>query len=131
MANKILRDGLNITDATILIDWVAGWMVTGITIDSKSPEDLVSVIWGLVRRRKAETNEWSADNVMLYNDLADLIRLKAWVKFNIEISMVNPNNTAETQKILISNCTVNASTISIQEASTYKMSWTCEWVSLV
>ena len=131
MANKILRDALDISQATILINWVAGWIVTWLTVNWKSPEDLVNVIWGVVRRRKAETNEWSADYVMLYNNIIDIATLKGWVKFNIEISMVNPTNITETQKVLIPNCTANSFDISFGESSTFKMSWSSEPFLLV
>ena len=124
MANPVLRDALDITKAEIIINWVVRWDLTWLTINIKSPEDLVPVFWGLVRRRKAETNEWSADYVFLYADLVDMLILKGWAKFNVEVSMVNPNNTAETQKLLLSDCTANSIDLTMQESSTYKMSWT-------
>jgi len=126
-----LKDALDISSAVILINWDQRGEISGVTFDWKSPEDLVKVISGTIRRRKQAEYSWSADYVALYDNLKDLKSLTWGIKFNIEITFVNPDRTDTTnlwQVVVIQDCTVNSHDASFGESSTYKMSWSCsDW----
>lgn len=130
----IIGDALNIEQWTIVVNWNALAAVTWVTIDWKSPEDLINVIGWVVRRRKAETLDWSADEVMLYSNLTDLVALKDWAKFNIELKFTNPDTTDTNnlgQTIIIRDCTVNSHNVNLTDSSTFKLSGTASAWELV
>lgn len=123
-----LKDALDISSWVILINWEQRAVVSGVTLNWKSPEDIIKVIGGSLRRRKQAEYDWSADNIVLYDNLKDLDALKDGVKFNIELTFVNTDRTDSTnlgQVLVIQDCTVNSHDISLSESSTFKMSWSC------
>ena len=123
-----LKDALDISAWVILINWDQRAVVSGVTLNWKSPEDIIKVIWGSLRRRKQAEYDWNADQVALYDNLKDLDALKDGQKFNIELTFVNPDRTDSTnlgQVLVLQDCTVNAHDISLSESSTFKMSWSC------
>lgn len=125
---SVLKDALDISSWVILINWEQRAVVSGVSLNWKSPEDIVKVIWGSLRRRKQAEYDWSADNVVLYDNLKDLDILRNWVKFNIELTFVNTDRTDSTnlgQILVIQECTVNSHDITLSESSTFKMSWSC------
>lgn len=130
MAN-FLADALDISKSTIVINWVAKWAISWVSLDWKTQEDIVKVLWGSVRRRKDTEYEWSADQVALYDNLKDIHSLREGQKFNIEITFRNPDRTDATnlgQRLIMRDCTMNAHNASIWESTTYKMSWTfADW----
>lgn len=124
----ILKDALDISQGVILINWVQRAVVSWVTLNWKSPEDIVKVIWGSLRRRKQAEYDWSADQVVLYDNIKDLDILRNWIKFNIELTFRNTDRTDWTnlgQVLVIQECTVNSHDINLAESSTFKMSWSC------
>ena len=80
MANTIatadFQDALDISEGKIMVNGVERGFVTGLTIDGRSPEDLINCISGTLRRKKPETTERSVDAAVLYNNVKDLAALK-------------------------------------------------------
>ncbi len=129
-----MEDALDISSWDILINWVKAAAVSWVTLDWKTPEDILNVIWGSVRRRKQATFEWSADYVMLYDNLTTMTALTNWTKFNIELvfsSVADANGPAKTQKVTIFECTINSHNMSFGESSTFKCSWTAAYYAVV
>lgn len=125
---SVLKDALDISAWIILINWEQRAVVSWVTVNWKSPEDIIKVIWGSLRRRKQAEYDWSADQVVLYDNIKDLSAIKDGVKFNIELTFVNPDRTDSTnlgQILVLQECTVNSHDISLSESSTFKMSWSC------
>ena len=84
------EDALDINEGQIVVDGdVWGW-VTGVTVDSSSPEELVNVIGGQLRRRRPEEVSWSVDAATMYDNLAGLKALKN-KRFDIIVSVSNPD----------------------------------------
>lgn len=119
------QDALDISSGTIVVNWDEWGYVTGLTIDWKSPEDIVNCIGWTLRRRKPETIEWSVDAAVLYDNVTALEDLKDWLKFNIQVSFVNPDQSNPSNKwqiLMLEACTVQDHSINISDSSTFKMS---------
>ena len=119
------EDALDINEGQIVVDGdVWGW-VTGVTVDSSSPEELVNVIGGQLRRRRPEEVSWSVDAATMYDNLAGLKALKN-KRFDIIVSVSNPDEDAPsdniTQELVIEGCRISDENISLSENSTFKMS---------
>ncbi len=142
------NDALAIQSAKIMVNNVERGFVTGLTVNGKSPEDLINCISWTLRRRKPMTTDWSVDAAVLYNNLKDLQALKGWTLFNIEVTFVNlinidadasgiydtsagnvninaasGNNVG--QKLTLYNCRITDHSVNITEASTFKFSGNC------
>lgn len=125
IANANMQDALNLEYGKIMVDGDELGYVSGVTIDGKAPEDLINTISGTLRRRKPSSVEWSADAVVLYNNLVDLQTLTDGRLFQIVMVFTNPDtsNPSNTGMVLtISECRVQDHTININDASTFKMS---------
>lgn len=119
------QDALAIESGKIIVDGVEWGFVSGITIDGKAPEDLINCISGTLRRRKPETTEWSADAVVLYNNVKDLDSLRGGVIFQIVVEFENPDRTNPDnlgQTLTLQDCRVQDHSITISESSTFKLS---------
>ena len=128
-----MDDALDISSWTILINAKPAAAVSWVTLDWKTPEDILNVIWGSVRRRKQATFEWSADYVMLYDNLSTMTALTNWTKFNIELAFSSTPEAwqvAKYQKFTIYDCTINSHNMSFWESSTFKCSWTAAYYGL-
>lgn len=120
------NDALAIQSGKIMVNGVEWGFVQGLTVDGKSPEDLINVITGVLRRRKPETIDWSVDSAMLYNNIKDLDTLRDGVLFQIVVDFINPDVNAPTnnvgQTLTIEGCRIQDHTLTIWESSTFKMS---------
>jgi len=123
------KDAFSVDEATITVGedpW--GW-VTGVSIDGRSPENMINVIGGQVRRKSPKETSWSADAVVLYDNIAGLKALQD-VRFNIVITMTNPDpdapNDNKTQTITLENCKISEENITLNDSSTYRMSGNCD-----
>ena len=119
------EDALDINEGKIVVDGdVWGW-VTGITIDSSSPEELVNVIGGQLRRRRPEEVSWSVDAATMYDNLAGLKALKNQ-RFDLIVTVQNPDTTApadnQTQEVVVEGCRISDENISFSDNSTFRMS---------
>lgn len=136
MAKRAIVDAFDIQEGTIFTiennEFVAGGAVSNVTIDNKRPEEFVNIIGGQARRRKPEETDWTADKVMLYDNVKDLERLKNQ-KFDIQIKMIDPNTNPEVmgsnvtgpmrgQILRIVGCRIADMGMTISDASTFKMS---------
>lgn len=129
------QDAMDISQGVIVLNGEERGYITGLTIDGKSPEDVVNCIGWTLRRRKPETVEWSVDAAVLYDNIKDLQELKDGAKFNIELSFVNPDSSDSQnlgQKLVVRDCTVQDHSISVSDSSTFKMSgraksWEVTW----
>ena len=131
-----MQDALDIESAKIMVNNVERGFATGLTVDGKSPEDLINCISGTLRRRKPRTTDWSMDAVVLYDNLWNLQDLKLGTKFNIELTMINLTDPANKnsaldpsanpdnigQKLVITDCRLQDHSVNITDASTFKMS---------
>lgn len=93
IARAEMQDALAIQHGSILVDGNERGFVTGLSIDGKSPEDLISCISGSLRRKKPATVERSADAVVLYENLIALDALKSGAIFQIVINFNNPDSS--------------------------------------
>lgn len=120
------QDALAIESGKIMVNGVEWGFVTGLTVDGKAPEDLINCISGTLRRRKPETVEWSVDSTVLYNNIKDLDKLRGGVLFQIVVDFTNPdqNSPAENRgtTLTLEACRIQDHSISVSDASTFKMS---------
>ena len=132
------QDALSIEAGKIVVKGDEWGFVTGLSVDGKSPEDLIYCIGWTLRRRKPEMTEWSVDAAVLYDNLKALEDLKAGVKFDIIITFVNPASTPEPnnfgQQITIKECVIQDHSINIWESSTFRLSgrakaWTVDTIT--
>lgn len=136
MAKRAIVDAFDIQEGTIFTiendHFVTGGAVSNVTIDNKRPEEFVNIIGGQARRRKPEETDWTADKVMLYDNVQDLQRLKNQ-KFDIQIKMIDPNTNPDImgsnvtgpmrgQILRIVGCRIADMGMTISDASTFKMS---------
>ena len=137
------QDALAIQSGKIMVNNNERGFVTGLTVNGKSPEDLINCISGTLRRRKPETTDWSVDAAVLYNNIKDLQALKGGQLFNIEVTFINqiiasdgtrtvdssnPDNVG--QKLTLYDCRITDHSINITEASTFKLSGNAtKWAS--
>ena len=120
-----MQDAVSIEFSKIIVDGTEWGFVTGLTVDGKSPEDLINCFSGTLRRRKPSTVEWSADSVTLYNNIRDLSSLKNGKVFQIIVKLDNPDksNSDNTGSIItIQDCRMNDHSMNFGESSTFKMS---------
>ena len=119
------QDALAIESGKIMVGTEEWGFVTGLTIDGKSPEDLVNCISGTLRRKKPMTTEWTVDAAVLYNNLWALNDLKGGTLFSIVVTFVNPDTTNPSnigQKITITECRIQDHSVNITDSSTFKLS---------
>lgn len=83
------QEALNIESAKIMFNGDEMGFMTGLTVDGKSPIDLINCISGTLRRKKPRTTDWSADAVVLYDNLWNLQKLLNSGEFEIIVTMVN------------------------------------------
>lgn len=136
MRNRVIQDAFDIQEGeihTIENNELKFWgYVSNVTLDHKRPEEFINVVGGQVRRRKPEETDWSADNVLLYNNIQDLNRLKNQ-KFTIQIKMIDPLTNPEVmgtqvtgpmvgQILYIEGCRIADMNITVSDSSTFKMS---------
>lgn len=133
MAKQPIADAFDIQEGTIFTiennQYIKHGYVTNVTIDNKRPEEFVNVLGGQLRRRKPEETDWSADSVVLYDNLNTLKRLENQ-KFNIQITMVDPltdpaqggTGPVKGQVITIEGCRIADQNITVSDGSTFKMS---------
>lgn len=119
------QDAVNVKDVKIVVNGEQWGFATGLTIDGSSPEDIINCIGGTIRRIKPATFDWSLEMVTLYNNLGDIKALADGAIFQIIVEM---NNSVKTdsenlgQVITVQDCRVNAHSITVNDASTCKMS---------
>jgi hypothetical protein len=119
------QDALAIESGKIMVDGVEWGFVTGLTVDWKSPEDLINCISWTLRRRKPMTTEWTVDAAVLYNNIKDLARLKGGLLFQIVVTFVNPDTTNPDnlgQELTLNECRIQDHSINLTDNSTFKMS---------
>lgn len=136
MTKRAIVDAFDIQEGTIFTvennQFVPGGAVSNVTIDNKRPEEFVNIIGGQARRRKPEETDWTADKVMLYDNVKDLQRLKNQ-KFDIQIKMIDPNTNPDVvgsaatspmvgQILRIVGCRIADMNMTVSDASTFKMS---------
>ena len=121
------QDALAIDAGKIVVNGEEWGFVTGLTVDGKSPEDLIYCIGWTLRRRKPETTDWSVDAAVLYDNVKALEALKNGTKFDIIVSFTNPSANPEPnnsgQQITVRECSVQDHSINIWENSTFRFSW--------
>jgi len=114
------KDAFSVDEATITVGEDPWGYVTGVSIDGRSPENMINVI--------GKETSWSADAVVLYDNIAGLKALQD-VRFNIVITMTNPDpdapNDNKTQTITLENCKISEENITLNDSSTYRMSGSC------
>lgn len=129
IATANFRDAVDISAVKILVDGDQWGFISGLTVDGKSPEELINCIGGTLRRRKPESTEWSADAAVLYNNVKDLAALKSGKLFEIVVEFDNPDTSDNAnigQTLTVYKCRVNDHSISITEGSTFRMSGMAE-----
>lgn len=122
--NADFQDALNINEGKIVVNGEEWGYVTGVTLDGKSPEDLINCIGGTLRRRKPRTTEWSVDSVIMYGNLDRLKALEEGQLFNIVLDFTNPDTTNPEnlgQTVTIQDCRVQNHTSNFTEGSTFRM----------
>ena len=120
-----MQDALALVNGKIMVGKDERGFVTGVTINGKSPEDLINCISGTLRRRKPMTTDWSVDAAVLYNNLWSLDKLKNGEVFQIVLTFVNtdPSNANNIgQKITLNECRITDHSVNITESSTFKFS---------
>lgn len=129
VAQANMQDALNIGQAKIMVDGEQWGYVTGLTIDGRSPEDLITVFGGKLRRQQPAEFDWSADAVLLYGNAEALQELKDGRIFQIVVditnpSTVNPDNVGGV--FHVHDCRVSDHSINLGESSTFRMSGKCK-----
>ena len=132
------QEALNVESAKIMVGGKEWGFATGITVDGKSPIDLINCISGTLRRKKPRTTDWSCDAVVLYDNIWNLQELTNEQSFDIIVTMVNLKNPSDKtsmsgsavntiiadniwQQLTIQGCEIEAHTINITDSSTFKM----------
>ena len=132
------QDALNVESAKIMVNGTEWGFATGLTVDGKSPIDLINCISGTLRRKKPRTTDWSCDAVVLYDNIWNLQELTNGQSFDIIVTMVNLNNPSDKtsmsgtavnttnadnigQQLTLHGCEIEAHSINISDSSTFKM----------
>lgn len=119
------QDALDIGEVKIVMDGEELGYISGLTVDGKSPEDLISVFGGTIRRKKPRTVSWSADAVALYGNLDTLDKLRKGALFQIVVDASNPDTQNASNlgfELTVQDCRVSDHSIQLGESSTYRMS---------
>ena len=121
-----MQDALNIGQARVMVNGEEWGFVSGLTVDGKAPETLVTVFGGKLRRQEPYEYDWAVDAVTLYGNLDALQELaNNGTLFQIVVDFTNPNGNDTSNRggtLTLLDCRVDTHNISMGATSTFKMS---------